>query len=79
MAAEKGATAAQLALAWLLAQGEDIVPIPGTKRRNYLEENLKALNLTLTPEDLGRLDQIAPRGVTAGPRYPEQVMGQLGR
>jgi aryl-alcohol dehydrogenase-like predicted oxidoreductase len=71
MAAEKRVTAAQLALAWVLAQGRDIVPIPGTKHRRYLEQNVAALQLNLTREDLARLDEIAPRGLTAGERYPD--------
>jgi aryl-alcohol dehydrogenase-like predicted oxidoreductase len=74
MAAAKGCTPAQLALAWVLAQGEDIVPIPGTKRRKYLEENIAALTVTLTPEDLKRIDEIAPKGAAAGLRYPEAMM-----
>jgi aryl-alcohol dehydrogenase-like predicted oxidoreductase len=71
MAAEKGATAGQLALAWVLAQGKDVVPIPGTKRVAYLEENVAAAAVELTPEDLARLDAIAPPGVAAGTRYPD--------
>jgi aryl-alcohol dehydrogenase-like predicted oxidoreductase len=71
MASEKGCTPAQLALAWVLAQGDDIVPIPGTKRRKYLEENVGALAITLTPADLARIDEVAPRGITAGERYPD--------
>jgi aryl-alcohol dehydrogenase-like predicted oxidoreductase len=74
MASEKGCKASQLALAWVLAQGEEIVPIPGTTRRAHLEENVAALELTLSPEDLARLDEVAPKGVTAGERYPEQAM-----
>ena len=74
MAAEKNCTPAQLALAWLLAQGEDIVPIPGTKRITSLEENVAALGLKLTPEELKRIEEIAPRGVAAGSRYPEPGM-----
>jgi aryl-alcohol dehydrogenase-like predicted oxidoreductase len=74
MATEKGCTPAQLALAWVLAQGEDIVPIPGTKRITYLEENLAALNVELTREDLNRIDAIAPKNVAAGTRYPEAGM-----
>jgi aryl-alcohol dehydrogenase-like predicted oxidoreductase len=73
----KGCTAPQLALAWLLAQGEDIVPIPGTKKRAYLEEDLGALQVRLTPEDVRRLDDIAPVGVAAGTRYPERAMHTL--
>jgi aryl-alcohol dehydrogenase-like predicted oxidoreductase len=71
MAAEKGATAGQLALAWVLAQGEDVVPIPGTKRRAYLEENVGAAAVELGPADLARLEAIAPPGVAAGTRYPD--------
>jgi aryl-alcohol dehydrogenase-like predicted oxidoreductase len=71
IAAEKKVTAGQLALAWLLAQGENIVPIPGTKRRKYLEENAAAVNVTLTRADLERIDAAAPKGATAGQRYPD--------
>jgi aryl-alcohol dehydrogenase-like predicted oxidoreductase len=71
IAAEKGVAASQLALAWLLAQGDDIVPIPGTKRRAYLEENAGALDIELTPDDLQRIDAAAPQGVTAGARYED--------
>ncbi len=79
MAAQKGCTPAQLALAWVLAQGEDIVPIPGTKRRRYLEENFAALEVELTGEDLARINEVAPRGAAAGARYPESVMGLINR
>jgi len=71
LAAEKGATAGQLALAWVQAQGSDVVPIPGTKRRSYLEENVGALAVELTPGDLARLDEIAPSGAAAGDRYDD--------
>ena len=71
IATEKNATPSQLALAWLLAQGEDIVPIPGTKRRTYLEENVAATSVTLTLEDLSRIDTVAPKGGAAGDRYPD--------
>ena len=75
MAGEKNCRASQLALAWALAQGDDIVPIPGTKRVAYLEENLHALDVSLTSADLARLDEIAPQtGVAAGGRYNEQMM-----
>jgi len=74
MAREKGVTPSQLALAWVLARGEDIVPIPGTKRRSYLEENAGASEVELTEEDLARLDELAPKGVAAGTRYPEALM-----
>jgi aryl-alcohol dehydrogenase-like predicted oxidoreductase len=69
LAAEKGATPGQLALAWVLSRGEDVVPIPGTKRRRYLEENVGAVGVELTADDLARLDEIAPPGVAAGGRY----------
>jgi aryl-alcohol dehydrogenase-like predicted oxidoreductase len=71
IAAEKGVTAAQLALAWVLAQGSDIVPIPGTKRVAYLEENLGALDVELTGDDLARIEAAFPRGITSGERYPD--------
>jgi aryl-alcohol dehydrogenase-like predicted oxidoreductase len=74
MASEKRCKASQLALAWVLAQGEEVVPIPGTTRRAHLEENIAALELTLSPEDLARLNEVAPKGATAGERYPEQAM-----
>lgn len=79
IAKEKGATPAQLALAWVLAQGDDIVPIPGTKRRQYLEQNLAANDIRLTPDDLARIDAAAPRGATAGTRYPAAFMGSVNR
>jgi aryl-alcohol dehydrogenase-like predicted oxidoreductase len=74
IAREKGCKPSQLALAWVLAQGEDIVPIPGTKHRKYLEENVGALDVHLTPEDLRRLEEAFPRGAAAGTRYAEQGM-----
>jgi aryl-alcohol dehydrogenase-like predicted oxidoreductase len=74
LAAAKGCSPAQLALAWVLAQGDDVVPIPGTKRRRYLEENLSALAVSFTPEELARIDAISPRGVAAGERYPAAMM-----
>jgi len=74
MAAAKGCTASQLALAWVMAQGDDVVPIPGTKRRKYLEENLAAAEVALSREDLARIDELAPKGVAAGTRYPEAYM-----
>ncbi len=79
IAAEKQCTASQLALAWVAAQGDDLVPIPGTKRRNYLEENVRALDVRLTKQDMDRINDAVPRGVTAGTRYPESVMPMLGR
>ncbi|WBO86394.1 aldo/keto reductase [Hymenobacter yonginensis] len=74
LATQKSCTPGQLALAWVLAQGDDVVPIPGTKRVSYLEENLGALDVQLSPDELAQLDAIAPRGVAAGQRYPEQMM-----
>ena len=74
LAREKSCTPSQLALAWLLAQGNDILPIPGTKRRKYLEENLGALQVQLTPRDLQRIEEVAPKGVASGLRYPEAMM-----
>ncbi len=79
IAAGKGCTAAQLALAWVLAQGDDIVPIPGTKRRTYLEQNVAALDVALTTGDLARLDRALPPGAAAGTRYAAAQMGALNR
>jgi len=79
LAAEKHCTPSQLALAWVLAQGEDIVPIPGTKRRKYLEENLAAVDIQLTAKDLAEIDAISPRGAAAGQRYPEAMMQFVNR
>ena len=75
----KGVTPGQLALAWLLAQGQDIVPIPGTKRRKYLEENAGASGVELTGEDLRRIEEAMPRGSAAGERYTEEMMRAVGR
>lgn len=77
LAREKKCTPAQLALAWLLAQGNDVVPIPGTKRQKYLEEDIAAVNLRLSPEDLARIDKVAPHGVAAGQRYPDEGMRRV--
>jgi aryl-alcohol dehydrogenase-like predicted oxidoreductase len=71
MAEDKGCSPGQLALAWLVAQGHDVVPIPGTKRRPYLEDNVGALEVTLSPDDLARIDDLLPVGVAAGPRYED--------
>jgi len=79
IAKEKNCTAGQLALAWLHAQGKDIFPIPGTKRRKYLEENVAALDVQLSEEDLRRIDEGAPRGAVAGERYNETMMKMVGR
>ncbi len=74
LAVEKGCKPSQLALAWVMAQGDDIVPIPGTKRRKYLEENAEAASLNLSQEDLARLDEVFPANAAAGQRYPEHMM-----
>jgi aryl-alcohol dehydrogenase-like predicted oxidoreductase len=74
LAREKGCTPSQLALAWVLAQGDDVVPIPGTKRRARLEENAGALQVRLDAADLARIDELAPRGAAAGERYPAEYM-----
>jgi aryl-alcohol dehydrogenase-like predicted oxidoreductase len=79
LAGEKGVTAGQLALAWVQAQGEDVVPIPGTKRRKYLEENVAAASLELTPEDLAAIAAAAPAEAVAGERYPERLARAAGK
>jgi aryl-alcohol dehydrogenase-like predicted oxidoreductase len=79
IASRKGCTPAQLALAWVLAQGDDIVPIPGTKRRQYLEENVGALDIRLTPEELTEIDGLIPPGAAAGSRYSEPGMRAVNR
>jgi aryl-alcohol dehydrogenase-like predicted oxidoreductase len=79
IAKDKHCTPGQLALAWVLAQGDDIVPIPGTKRRKYLEENVGALDVVLSADDLKRIDEVAPKGVAAGGRYPAALMGSINR
>jgi aryl-alcohol dehydrogenase-like predicted oxidoreductase len=79
IAEEHRVTAAQLALAWVLEQGDDIVPIPGTKRRSFLEENLGALAVHLTNDDLARIDRVLPPGAASGDRYPAQAMRAVGR
>ena len=79
IAASNGCTPAQLALAWVMAQGDDIVPIPGTKRRQYLEENVGALDIRLTPEDLTEIDSLIPPGAAAGSRYSEPGMRAINR
>jgi aryl-alcohol dehydrogenase-like predicted oxidoreductase len=78
-AQQKNCTPSQLALAWVIAQGDFIFPIPGTKRIKYLEENVGALNVHLTKEELEELDAIAPKGVAAGTRYPEAAMGSVNQ
>jgi aryl-alcohol dehydrogenase-like predicted oxidoreductase len=77
LADQKGVTPGQLAIAWVLAQGDDIVPIPGTKRRRYLEENLGALDVRLTPEELTGIEEISPRGVASGDRYAPAMMSVI--
>jgi aryl-alcohol dehydrogenase-like predicted oxidoreductase len=77
LAAKLGVTASQLALAWVLAQGDDIVPIPGTKRRTYLEENVAAADITLSADDLAAIDEVAPKGVATGNRYPDEHMARV--
>jgi len=79
LAHEKQCTPAQLALAWVLVQGDDMVPIPGTKRRSYLEENIAALDIAFTGAELRQIDEIAPCGIAAGERYPEQAMKAVER
>jgi aryl-alcohol dehydrogenase-like predicted oxidoreductase len=79
LAAEKGVTAGQLALAWVQSQGEDVVPIPGTKRRKYLEENVAAASLELTAADLSAIEAAAPADAIAGERYPERLARAAGR
>ena len=79
MAAAKGCTISQLALAWVLAQGDHIFPIPGTKRIKYLEENVGSLNVQLSTEDLQQINQLAPKNAAAGPRYPETMMGSINK
>jgi len=77
VADEKGVTPAQLAIAWLLAQGDDVVPIPGTKRRRYLEENVGALELRLGPDDLAAIDEVVPRDAVVGARYTPTHMARV--
>jgi aryl-alcohol dehydrogenase-like predicted oxidoreductase len=79
IAAEKRCTPSQLALAWVLGRGADVVPIFGTKRRTYLAENLEAPSIELTAEDLRRIEEAAPKGAAAGDRYPAAMMGYIGR
>ena len=79
IATQRGCTAGQLALAWVLSQGDDIVPIPGTKRRRYLNENVAAVDLVLSPAELDELAAVFPAGAAAGQRYPENMMSALNR
>jgi aryl-alcohol dehydrogenase-like predicted oxidoreductase len=79
LAARKRCTAAQLALAWVIAQGDDVVPIPGSKRRERLEENAAAADIQLTAEELSEIDALLPRGIAAGTRYPEAGMRAVNR
>ncbi len=77
LAAERDATPSQLAIAWVLAQGPDVVPIPGTKRRHYLEEDVGALGVELSREDLDAIEAIAPRDSVAGERYTPEMMARI--
>ncbi|MFD0892320.1 aldo/keto reductase [Luteolibacter ambystomatis] len=79
IADEKGCTASQLALAWVLAQGDDIVPIPGTKHRKYLDENIESEEVVLTPEDLQHIEEAFPKDAVSGTRYPAAMMAAVGR
>ena len=79
LAAQKGVSAGQLALAWVMAQGEDVVPIPGTKHRKYLEENVAAVQIQLTEQELAEVEEIMPKGVASGSRYPESMMKLINR
>ena len=79
IAREKKCAPAQLALAWVLAQGNDIVPMPGTKRRKYLQENIGALDVNLTSNDLANIDELAPHEAVAGARYPDWAMAMVNR
>ena len=79
LAAKKSCTASQLALAWVMAQGDNIFPIPGTKRIKYLDENVGALHVSLSKKELEEIDAIFPKDAAAGLRYPEQAMGSLNR
>ncbi|MDB5964309.1 MAG: aldo/keto reductase [Polaromonas sp.] len=77
LAASRGTTASRIALAWVLSRGEDVIPIPGTKRRSYLDENIAALDVQLTPDDLELLDRSFPADAAAGLRYPESFIGSV--
>jgi aryl-alcohol dehydrogenase-like predicted oxidoreductase len=79
VARQKGVTAGQLALAWVLSRGDDIIPIPGTKRRSYLEENVAAADISFTADELARIDAIAPSGAAAGERYAAAAMASVNR
>jgi len=79
IAGEKKCTRAQLALAWVLAQGEDIIPIPGTKRRKYLQENVGALDVDLSRADLARIEEVTPKHAFVGSRYPKAMLDLLNR
>jgi len=79
LADKRGCTPSQLAIAWVLAQGEDIITIPGTKRINYLEENIASENVQLNKEDLENIEAVMPAGIVSGTRYPEKFMNALNR
>ena len=79
IAARKGITSGQLALAWVLSRGDDIVPIPGTKRRNYLEENIAADSVEISAAEMAEIDEALPRGAASGDRYPASMMAFINR
>jgi aryl-alcohol dehydrogenase-like predicted oxidoreductase len=79
LAQAKGVKPGQLALAWVLAQGDDMVPIPGTKRRAYLEENVAAVDISLNQSELEQISRAVPKGMAAGERYPERAMAAVNR
>jgi len=79
IAKAKNCTAGQIAIAWVLARGKDMIPIPGTKRIKYLEENIAAMNVELTPEDMQRIEKVLPPGVFSGERYHEQAMQAINK
>ena len=79
IAAQKGCSPSQLALAWVMAQGADIVPIPGTKRRKYLDENVAAVDIVLTKDEIGHINDVIPVGAASGTRYPESAMPSVNR
>ena len=79
IAGRKGITPGQLALAWVLLQGDDIVPIPGTKRRNYLEENIAAGAVAISAAEMAEIAEVLPKGAACGGRYPETMMGLVNR
>lgn len=79
IANKKGITSGQLALAWVMAQGDDVVPIPGTKRRTYLEENIAAVPMSFSESEMNEIEAALPRDAAAGGRYPEAMMALVNR